>query len=75
MLNEIDIHGYRVSEAKVVLDQYLNRLPSSIHQVCVIHGYRGGTSLQSYIRRQYHHPRIDRCMVSMNQGETILILK
>lgn len=75
MLNEIDLHGCSSKDAKLLLDQYLNRLPKSIHQVCVIHGYHGGTALRSFIRKQYHHPRVERSMLSMNQGETILILK
>lgn len=75
MLNEIDIHGLRVHEAKTVLDNFLNKLPRGIHEVCVIHGYRGGTALQTYVRKTYTHKRCVRAMMSLNQGETIFILK
>lgn len=75
MLNEIDIHGMRVLEANAMIDHYLATLPKGIHEVSVVHGYRGGTALQTFIRKQYHHPRVLRKMMSMNPGETILVLK
>lgn len=75
MLNELDIHGLYVKEAKHAIDLYLNHLPKGIHEVVIIHGYHGGNSLQSFVRKQYSHPIVDRTMVSMNPGETILVLK
>lgn len=75
MLNEIDIHGFTVSEAKAMLDRYLDRLPASIHEITVIHGFQRGTTLQQFIRRSYRHPRLQRTMLSMNQGQTTMILK
>lgn len=75
MFNELDVHGMRVAEAKNVLDHYLDRLPESVNEVTIIHGYHGGTALQHFVRKQYKHARISRSMMSMNPGETILVLK
>ncbi|MEF9967339.1 MAG: Smr/MutS family protein [Longicatena sp.] len=75
MFNEIDIHGLYVSEAKNCLDAYLNKLPKGIHEVSVIHGYQHGNALASFVRNQYTHKKCIRKMRSLNQGETILVLK
>lgn len=75
MVNEIDIHGMLVVEAKSAIDMFINRLPKGIHEITIIHGYRAGSALQTYVRKQYSHKRCKRKMVSMNPGETILILK
>lgn len=75
MLNELDIHGMQKMEAKAALDNFLNHLPKSIHEVVIIHGYRGGNALQTFVRKQYHHHRVLRSMICMNAGETILVLK
>lgn len=75
MLNEIDIHGYTVAEAKQQLDHYLNHLPLSIHEITVIHGFQRGTVLQQFVRKNYRHPRLVRTMLSMNKGQTTLLLK
>lgn len=75
MLNRLDIHGYRVQEAKILLDQFIDKVPHSLHEVVIVHGYRGGTSLRTFVRKNYHHPRVTGTMVSLNPGETILKLK
>lgn len=75
MLHELDIHGLRVVEAKNAIDMCLNQLPKGIHELTVVHGYRGGTALQTFVRKQYTHRRCLRKMMSLNQGETILIMK
>lgn len=75
MFNTIDIHGYTISEAKVELDNYISSLPASTTELTVIHGYISGSNLQSFVRKQYRHKRIVRVILTMNNGETILILK
>lgn len=75
MFNEVDIHGYTTKEAKMILDQTLNLLPTSIHEITVIHGFQHGTALQQFVRKGYHHRRLDRTMLSMNKGQTTFILK
>lgn len=75
MINRLDIHGYRVQEAKVMLDRFIDRVPHTLHEVVIVHGYHGGTSLRTFVRKNYHHPRVIDKMVSLNPGETILRLK
>lgn len=75
MQHQIDIHGFSRMEVKKYLDYCIDRLPTHIKEVIVIHGYQGGTSLQSYIRKQYHHKRVQKVLVTINPGESILVLK
>lgn len=74
-MRELDIHGMYVKEAKYALDTFIDNTPATIGEIRVIHGYRNGTSLQSFVRKQYKHPRIVRSMLCLNPGETTLILK
>ncbi|MEF9919864.1 MAG: hypothetical protein RR945_07180 [Erysipelotrichaceae bacterium] len=74
MVNEIDLHGFRIHEIKGYLDSFLDQVPSIIKEVHVIHGYQNGSAIQSYVRNTYHHRRINRIMLSMNSGETIFVL-
>lgn len=74
MVTEVDIHGCSIVQAKQIVDDALNKVPNEIKEVRVIHGYRGGTSLQEFIRKQYKHKRCKRKIVSMNAGEIILIV-
>ncbi|MDE6475642.1 MAG: hypothetical protein K2L08_02200 [Erysipelotrichaceae bacterium] len=75
MQYQVDIHGFTTIEVKKYLDDYIQRLPIHVKEVVVIHGYHGGTSLQVYIRKQYHHKRLKRVLVTTNPGESILVLK
>lgn len=75
MYRSIDIHGFAVYEVKEYLDKMLKDLPKATREVTIIHGYHRGSSLQTYVRKTYHHQRIERKLVSMNAGETIFILK
>jgi len=74
MFSSIDLHGYTKQEAKVQLDNYLNNLPKGHHEVTVIHGYSSSV-LQTYVQKQYKHKRIIRKILTMNNGETILVIK
>ena len=74
MFNEIDIHNCNTSEAKVMLDNYLDGLSPLVSEVTVIHGY-SSTVLQQYVRKRYHHKRIKRKILAINAGQTVLILK
>jgi hypothetical protein len=74
-VREIDIHGLLVTQAKTLLDHTLNTLPKGVFELRVIHGYRGGNVLQQYVRKSYRHRRIERVLLTMNSGETILRLK
>lgn len=72
---EADIHGMRREEAKRQLELLLTRAPREITEVVVIHGCHGGTVLMEMVRRELRHPRIKSKYLSMNNGQTTLILK
>lgn len=74
MFQTIDIHGFTTKEAKAYLDQTLNKLPLGTRELTIIHGYQSGNVLQQYVRKSYKHEKIERKMLSMNQGETIFVL-
>lgn len=73
MYKTIDLHGFTTLEAKRYLDQVLKDLPQSIREVTILHGYISGQALANMVRG-YKHPRIERKMRSLNQGETIFLL-
>lgn len=70
----LDLHGFQIAEAKKHLDHYINKLPKQAVELTIIHGYQAGISLQQFIRKQYHHKRLQRIILTMNPGETILVL-
>lgn len=71
---EVDLHGETVSTAKAKLEQLLRTLPNQYGQITVIHGYKGGTAIQTMVRN-LSSPRIKQKMLSLNPGETILLIK
>ncbi len=71
---EVDIHGLNVIEAKVLLNNLLNSLSPQYDTLIVIHGYHTHI-LKDFVRHSYKHKRIERVIVSMNPGETILQLR
>lgn len=70
----IDLHQLTVIEAKDELDKTMDRLPKATLELVVIHGFRHGQRLKSFVNR-YQHPRISRKMKTLNPGQTIFILK
>ena len=72
---EADIHGMRAAEAKRQLELLISRADKNIREIVVIHGYHGGSALKEMVRAELRHPRIQQKMLSLNQGETTLILK
>lgn len=71
---KIDLHGKTVVEAKIYLNQMLESLPKEIIEVTIAHGYHAGNVLQQFVRKQYHHKKIKKKMISGNAGETIFRL-
>lgn len=71
---EIDLHGRTVEEARAMLSETLKKLPKGVREISVVHGYRGGTALREMVRK-YSHPKIERKILTLNQGITILIIK
>ena len=71
----VNLHDMSVSEAKKWLEAKVSGAPRDTEEIEVIHGYHGGTALQNMVRKSFHHPRVKRKILGLNQGSTILILK
>lgn len=71
----IDIHGMTVPEAKSKLERYITNLPDNVKEITVIHGYRDGDKLKHMVRYSLKSKKIQRKILTMNDGETILIIK
>lgn len=74
MNKTIDIHGLTTAEAKKRLEQIISSAPPNC-EITVIHGYHGGQALQNMVRRGLKHKRIKQKVLSMNFGETTLIIE
>ncbi|MBR4396163.1 MAG: Smr/MutS family protein [Eubacteriaceae bacterium] len=70
----LDIHGYTIAEAENELDHFLDYLPDNVDEVRIVHGYKSGQALLTYVRTRYRHERIKQKIVTMNNGETIFLL-
>lgn len=70
-----DLHGLTEADARRKLEQLLSSAPDSVAEVRVIHGYNGGQVLRDMVRLRLKHPRITAKLISLNQGETRLLLK
>ena len=70
----IDLHGMTCAQAKEELDRTLRSIPQDTRELTVVHGYHGGTTLRDLVR-SYRHPKIERKMLSMNNGSTVFIIK
>lgn len=70
----IDLHGETSASAKQKLQSKLNSLPKDTRELIVIHGYHGGTALQETVRK-FKHPKVERVILGLNQGETTLLIK
>ncbi len=71
---EIDLHGHTSESARKLLTDTMKKLPKNIREINVIHGYRGGTALQSTVRN-FKHPKIERKIIGLNHGSTIFLIK
>jgi len=72
---EVDIHGLTAREAKRGLEQLLSHADKDITEIRVIHGYNGGQVLRDMVRKELKHPRISAKLISLNPGETRILLK
>lgn len=71
----LDLHGMTVNEAKKELQTVISTCPKQIREIEVIHGYTKGQALQTFVRREFTHPKIERKIIGMNNGATTLIIK
>ena len=72
---ELDIHGMYESEAEHAIRQFLSSADQGVREVIIIHGYRSGQVLKEMVRTRLRHPRIQSKLLSLNEGQTRLILK
>lgn len=72
---EIDLHGLTVEDAKCRLEHYLSHAAPDIEEVRVIHGCNRGQALRDMVRLRLRHPRISAKLLTLNPGETRLLLR
>ena len=71
----VTLHTMNTAEAKKWLTAKVTGAPKGIREIEVIHGYHGGTAIMNMVRKSFTHPRVERKILGLNQGSTILILK
>jgi DNA-nicking Smr family endonuclease len=72
---EVDIHGLTAQDAKYRLEHLLTHAGPEIKEIRVIHGYNTGQVLRDMVRVRLKHPRIASKLVTLNPGETRLLLR
>lgn len=70
----IDLHGMTAAEAKALLLRELKSCPKNVAEIEVVHGFNGGQALLKMFRG-LSHPKIERKILGLNNGVTVLILK
>ncbi|MVB11718.1 hypothetical protein CAFE_24420 [Caprobacter fermentans] len=71
---EADLHGLTAEDAKRRLEHLLSHAGPQVREIRVIHGYNGGQALRDMVRVRLKHPRIASKLVTLNPGETRLLL-
>ncbi len=71
---EVDLHGLTTEDAKCRLEHLLSCAGPEIREVRVIHGYNSGQALRNMVRVRLKHPRIASKLITLNPGETRLLL-
>lgn len=72
---EVDLHGMTERDAKQRLEHLLSAAPPQVTEIRVIHGYNAGQVLRDMVRIRLKHPRIAAKLVTLNPGETRLLLR
>ena len=73
---ELDLHNMTKEQAAAAVDAALRRAGGATMRIRLIHGYHGGTALQTMVRSRYkNHPKVKRVELGLNPGETDLILR
>ncbi|NLB80789.1 MAG: DNA mismatch repair protein MutS [Clostridiaceae bacterium] len=70
----VDILGMTKLEAKKRLEQTISATPPNC-EITVIHGFHGGQALQNMLRKGLKHRRIKQRILSLNSGETVLVIE
>lgn len=72
---DLDVHHMSILEAKKKIEKTVVSLSDKYTQITVIHGYSNGNQILSMVRsRQLNCKRIKQKILTLNQGETILVL-
>lgn len=71
---EVDLHGLTAEDAKRRLEHLLSNAGPEVGEIRVIHGYNSGQALRDMVRLRLKHPRIASKLVTLNPGETRLLL-
>ena len=74
MFKQIDIHGMTTADAKKMLERTIAVAPANC-EITIVHGFHGGQALQNMVRKGLKHKRIKQKILSLNQGETILVIE
>ena len=75
---EIDLHGMRVEVALRTVMRAVQKVPSSVYRIRVIHGYNSGTALREMIGDEFSYgrvPKVIRIEQGSNPGITELVLR
>lgn len=71
----VDIHGMTAADAKGQLQKLLSRIGPKTEELVIVHGYNGGQVLRDMVRKELKHPRIQSKLLSLNAGQTRILLK
>ena len=71
----IDLHDMPVIQAKRQIQTILKNCKKDIDEIEVIHGFHSGDKILKYVRTDLKHPRIERKVLGLNNGITVLVLK
>lgn len=76
MIDEIDVHGYSVAEAKAMITRALKNVNKNVRVIRIVHGYHNGQNIARMVRKNFRsHPKVERIELSMNPGITDLIIR
>ncbi len=71
---QVDLHNLTKEDAKIQLIYEIENSDADVDCLVVVHGYRHGTTIKNFVRKEFFHSRIDK-MVNLDAGRTIILLK
>jgi len=70
-----NLHDMPLIQARREMMNLLKTCPKDTDEIEVIHGYHNGDVILKYIRTELKHPRIERKILGLNNGTTLIILR
>lgn len=70
-----NLHEMPLIQARREMQLLLKTCPADTDEIEVIHGFHNGDRLLKYIRTELKHPRIERKIVGLNNGITVIVLR